>query len=203
MRAAVQQIPVQTPTPPPAKKVWWHISPQDLKSKVVYDLLKVGGGALITAAGGTQLLHQSLAKAPYIALMAIGFFLVVQAFLPSKRRKGQVSQQAAIGFLRADCALLLERYKELMFNHREASRLPLNSSSWPDFGSPFDYVAVSLCSNYRIFGAFLLKVHILWNDLQRTDEPTLFRVGENSRMDQVVDSLQEMDGILQQHQSPR
>lgn len=204
MRANVQQLPVQMPAPEPhTKRPWWHISPQDLKSKAVYDLLKVGGGTLITAAGGTQLLHQSLVKAPYIALMAVGIFIAVQVFLPSKRRKGQVSQQMAIGFLRTDCELMLGRYKELMFDHREASRLPLNASSWPNFGSPFDYVDVSLCSNSRMFSAFVLKIHLLWHDLQRTDEPKLFRVGDYSRMDQVVEALEEMDGILKELQNAR
>ena len=201
MRGAVQQIPVQTPAPTsPEKKAWWPLGLRDLKSKAAYDLLKVGVGSLIAAIGGTQLLSWSVAKAPYIALIAIGIFLVGRVFVPSRRR-GEVSEALAIAFLRADCELMLGRYKELMFDHREESRLPLNASSWPNFGQPFDYVDVSLASHSRIFSAFVVKIHILWHDLQRTDEPKLFRIGDYSRMDQVVDALEEM--ISKQLQAAR
>ena len=204
MRAPVQQLPVQAsqPEPAPAKRGWWPLSLQDLKSKAVYDVLKFFFISLITAAGGTQLAHWSLIKAPYIALVAAGIFLGVRMFLPS-RNPGQVSQAVAIGFLRADCELLLGRYKELMFDHREDSRLPLNHSSWPNFGQPFEYVDVSLATHSRIFSAFYLKVQILWHDLHRTDEPKLLRIGDYSRMDQVVDALEEMDRLLTDLQKVR
>ena len=85
-----------------------------------------------------------------------------------------------------------------MFDHREQSRLPLNHASFPNFGQPFDYIQFSLASNNRIFEEFVLKMRALWMDTERADSLKLFWLGENSRMDEVVDGLEEANRILSQ-----
>jgi hypothetical protein len=206
MRANVQPLPVQSSNDPqpPIKKPWWHvnISANDFKSKAVYDTVKFTLYTLITAFGGSKLFQTSLAKVPYAALTALGVFLIVRMLWPPKR-KGEPSKTLVFSVLQQDCEALLNRYKPLMFDHRQESRLPLNPSSWPNFGEPFDYIHFSLASNSRMFSEFMPKMRSLWQDMQRTDDLKLFSLGEYSRMDEVVDALQEADQILKQFQSAR
>ena len=205
MRATVQPLPVQPSNDShPPKKSWWHvnISANDFKSKAIYDALKFTLYTLVTAFGGTQLFQASLTKVPYIALTALGLFLIARMLWP-RDRKGEPSKTIVYALLQQDCAALLNRYKPLMFDHRQESRLPLNHSSWPNFGQPFDYIHFSLASNSRMFDEFVLKMRSLWQDMQRADDLKLFALGDYSRMDEVVDALQEADQVLKELQAAR
>ncbi len=117
--------------------------------------------------------------------------------------KGEPSETIVYRLLQQDCAALLNRYKPLMFDHRLESRLPLSPSSWPNFGQPFDYIHFSLASNSRMFDEFVLKMRSLWQDMQRADDLKLFALGDYSRMDEVVDALQEAAQVLKELQAAR
>src|SRR5437660_2859082 len=118
MRATIQQLPVQTPPHQPAKQPWWHvtISANDYKSRAIYDAAKFTLYILITAFGGRKLFQTSHAKVPYVALTALGVFLMFRILWP-RRRKGEPSKTLIFAVLQQDCETLLSRYKALMFDH--------------------------------------------------------------------------------------
>ena len=211
MGATVQPLPIrpggnQPPSNQPAKSAWYHVNLADYRSRAIYDVLKqaflVACGSVIASFGSAQVFEQSRTKASYAAMTLFGVYVIAKPFLPrTTARTGKLSARGGLGFLRADCESIVSRYKELMFDHREHARLPLHTASWPDFGQPFSYVQIALCSNFRAFSLFVLKIRMLWAELGRTDEPKLLRLDQSSRLDQVVEGLEEIDRILQSLQA--
>jgi hypothetical protein len=204
MRSAIRQFPSQVPPEPPAKEAWWHvkISAADFKSKAVYDTGKFLVVVLFTALTGSKVIEAPPAKAAYAALTALGIFLMVRMFWPQKR-KGEPSKTLIFTVLQQDCQAILTRYKKLMFDNRQESRLPLSPSSWPNFGQEFDYNHFSLASNSRMFSEFETKMRSLWQDMERRDDLKMFSLGSHSRMDEVVEALEEVDQLLKQLRAGR
>jgi hypothetical protein len=120
------------------------------KAKALYDLVKyAAGAALLSLSGLAVFTGPKLMSAIYLFAALMGLYFMVSAFLLRKNIPAGYDPRLASGLLRMDAEELLRRYKELDFDSRDEARLPLDSSSWPQFGQPWSYVHMSLCSNAR------------------------------------------------------
>lgn len=109
----------------------------------------------------------------------------------ARLRSKPYDPRLASAMLRMDAEELLKRYKEMDFDHREAVRIPLNNSSWPSFGQPWDYVHFSLCSNARMMTIFILKAQAFWSQMKYKTNLKVFALNQQSRLDQVIEALEE------------
>jgi hypothetical protein len=116
---------------------------------------------------------------------------MVSAFLNRNNLAGYDPRLAA-ALLRIDAEAILQRYKELDFDHRKDARLPLNSASWPNYDTPWDYVDASLAIHARMMNILIIKTRIFWMHMEYKDEPLPFSLNDNSRLDQVIDALDDL-----------
>jgi hypothetical protein len=160
------------------------------KAKALYDFAKYAVGAAILSYFGPAAFNQNFKHALYLFACLIGIYFMAAAF--RLRGKGATyDPRLAAALLRVDAEAILQKYRQLDFDHRQESRLPLNSASWPNYDKTWDFVDVTLCIQSRMMNILVMKAHILWTQMGYEDEPQLFSLNENSLLYQVIDALED------------
>ena len=183
------------------KRSWFKAQWDGWKARALYEFAKFAVGALLLSLFGSATFNQSLTKGAYVAAGLIGVYFMISAFTSKKLPPPEANPKLAAALLKADCEALLQRFKELEFDHREKTRLPLNHASWPNFDAPWSYIHASLYSYNRIYAMLFLKAQIFWIQMEIKEEPKLFSLNENSLMFQVIDALDDLNRRLEAMQA--
>jgi hypothetical protein len=179
---------------------WWDRIPEpiaSIKGNALWSAICVALGSCVNGFFASKILNKPLVVAAYITLVSLGIVFTIGgviSFLKARANKAAIDGMCAA--LIGDCTYLLRIYQRLDYENRERVRNPLHSSSWPDFGQPWDLFAAELYVARENFTILQLKVRSLWQAAGRKDEPPFLRLPETAVMLDVIGALDELLSTL-------
>jgi hypothetical protein len=157
---------------------WYDAHQKTLETPAVPPLILVFGGCFIVA-GVLNLAAARLqfTKRDRSAGGAAGSDLVLKAIWETIRIHSRV-------------------YKDLAFTYPDKSRYPLNHSSWPNFGSPWEHLNAALYAESIAFERTRAVMKAAWVDMGWPATQEIFTVSSLTTMPALLTALDDCDYFL-------
>jgi len=188
---------------PDDNSFWDHLPEpvKELRPHFIWTLIGSTGSPILAAFAISKVFRQTWEIAVYVALTLVALAVFVTSVTRFLRSRADKAELAGMFFLLLpECRFLLEIYRRLQYNFGQDSvRYPLNHSSWPNFGMPWQAVHAELYARCEEFDIFRRKLKLAWQRAGRTDEPAAFRLQPSSDMLDVTTALEELQPILKEY----